>query len=264
MYREAVITFIDILGFKDIIQKSSADDVSSMLEKIKYFSDVNDSEDGEGYKPKVIQFSDSIIRIRPLDSKENEAYRYGILFHELNDLVLMQGSLAANGILVRGGVTVGDIFFDSDNRVYGQGFNRAYELESQFAIYPRIIIDPVLISNAKTDSRLLSWHNDLDFEFDYINRQLRIGSDGLYYVDYLGKFPDELDSQEYIPEFFDRIKQLILSKIDSLNGLTPVSVKYMWLANYYNEIIESKFHRHEDTEDLWITDKELPLLSRLT
>jgi hypothetical protein len=95
MYREAIITFVDILGFKRIIQKSSAEEVQNILRKMGYFSGVDYLEDGEGSLPKVIQFSDSIIRIRPLDSKTNLEFRYGALFHELNDLVPRIQALSA-------------------------------------------------------------------------------------------------------------------------------------------------------------------------
>ena len=262
MYREAIITFVDVLGFKKIIQDSSAEEVSKILKKMRYFSAFDESEDGEGALPKVIQFSDSIIRVRLLDSKSNIEFRYGALFHELNDLVLMQGGLINNGICVRGGVTIGEIYFDN-NSIYGPGFVKAYELESMFANYPRIVIDPLLIAKLKKDKRLLSCHNNLSDELDYIDNQIRIGSDGLYYIDYLGAYPRNMDDQEYIPSFFESNKRLILSNLKEIHDLNSVTSKYLWLANYHNEVVDEYFERTPDTKDLWITNKDTSMLSRI-
>lgn len=262
MYREAIITFVDILGFKNIIQKSTAEDVLKILKKIEHFSDLKESSDGEDFAPKIIQFSDSIIRIRPLESKANLEFRYGSLFHELNDLVIMQGELINHGICIRGGVTVGQVYFD-DNKVYGPGFVKAYEIESGFSNYPRIVIDPEIITKIKDDNRLLSAHNDPEYELGAINDQLRKGSDGLYFVDYLGAFPRNVDDPEFIPDFFANNKKLILSNIGAQNVLSSVASKYLWLATYHNEVIDSTIKRVEETEDLWITPKEAPLLASI-
>jgi hypothetical protein len=66
MYTTAIITFIEILGFKSLIDRGSFDDVSKKLKILRHFSAPNKNPDDEGIEPKVIQFSDSIIRIRPL------------------------------------------------------------------------------------------------------------------------------------------------------------------------------------------------------
>jgi hypothetical protein len=53
----------------------------------------------------------------------------------------MQVIASWSGLLIRGAITIGDIVHD-DSIVFGPALNRAYELESQQAIYPRIILDP--------------------------------------------------------------------------------------------------------------------------
>lgn len=262
MYRQAIITFVDILGFKDIIQKSTAEGVLKILKKIEYFSNLTESSDGEDFTPKIIQFSDSIIRIRPLDSKANREFPYGSLFHELNDLVIMQGELINHGICIRGGVTVGQIHFD-DNKVFGPGFVKAYEIESGFSNYPRIVVDPEIITRIKEDHRLLSAHNEPEYELGAIDEQLRKGSDGLYFVDYLGAFPRNMDEPEFSPDFFANNKKIILSNIGSQTALSSVASKYLWLATYHNEVMENTFERVEETEDLWINAKEVPLLASI-
>lgn len=262
MYRESIITFVDILGFKDIIQKSSSEAVLKILKRIERFSGLEYSSDGEDFSPKIIQFSDSIIRVRPLDSKANLEFRYGALFHELNDLVIMQGELVNHGICIRGGLTVGKIHFDNQN-VYGPGFVRAYEIESGFSNYPRIVIDPEVIKKITTDNRLLSAHNDIEYELQAINEQLRKGSDGLYFIDYLGAFPHNVDDPDFIPDFFSNNKKTIIENLSKHNSLSSITSKYLWLATYHNDVLNGLFERVEETEDMWITSEEAPLLATI-
>ena len=47
--------------------------------------------------------------------------------------------MMSKGILLRGGITVGQLCH-KDNIVYGPAMVEAYELESKSAIYPRVIV----------------------------------------------------------------------------------------------------------------------------
>lgn len=172
MYREEIITFVDILGFKSLIRTNTYERVAERLAAVRRFSGLNETEGEEGYKPKIIQFSDSIIRIRPLDSAANKEIHYGLMFVEMLDLVHMQGDLINHGVCVRGGVSLGKVHFD-DHTLFGPGFVRAYERESLFANYPRIVIDPFLIDQARKDLRLVSAQHVLEQELSYIRKNIR-------------------------------------------------------------------------------------------
>lgn len=54
---------------------------------------------------------------------------------------IMQIAGALKGFLLRGGITIGEIVHDGEC-VFGPALNRAYELESQIAKYPRFVLDP--------------------------------------------------------------------------------------------------------------------------
>lgn len=56
MYRRAIITFIDILGFKQLIESQSFEQVHKKLSVVRRLSEVEEQADGEGFEPKVIQF----------------------------------------------------------------------------------------------------------------------------------------------------------------------------------------------------------------
>lgn len=263
LYRQAIITFIDILGFKEMVRSKSAGEVKRSLKAIRAFSGLDEKEDGDGYLPKTVQFSDSIIRIRPLDATANKEYPYGMLFHELNDIVLMQGELINFGVAIRGGITIGDISFD-DQLIFGPGFIRAYELESSFAQYPRVVLDPKMIENMHNDERLFSFHNERGEELEYIRSQVRRGDDGLYFVDYLVAFPRNVTNQERIPEFFENSKKLIMSNVSGKKGLDGVLSKYIWLSHYHNFAVGECFERVPETEDMWVTESEFPLLAEMS
>lgn len=264
MYRQSVITFIDILGFKQLIAKSKFEEINEKLKTIRRLSELDETQDGEGFEPKIIQFSDSIIRIRPLDSKANKESRYGLMFYEMLDLVQMQGELINHGICIRGGVSFGDVHFD-DQTLFGPGFVRAYELESTYANYPRIVIDPVLINNLRIDKRLASSHNTLDDELDYIRNNITKEADGIYFIDYLRSFLGEIDDPSNIPVFLANHKQIIIDNASGAAELTPISAKYLWMASYHNTVIkelqEDFFAHHAiDRRELEISSTEMPML----
>jgi hypothetical protein len=267
VYREAVITFVDILGFKNLIRTNTCEQVAGKLATVRRLSGLNEAEDGEGYEPKIIQFSDSIIRIRPLDSAANKEMRYGLMFYEMLDLVHMQGELINHGVCVRGGVSLGKINFD-DQILFGPGFVRAYELESIYANYPRIVVDPFLIDQVRKDGRLASAQHTLEQEFSYIRKNIRKDSDGIHFIDYLRSFLTEIDEPDNIPVFLRRHKEIILQNAGGATELSSVAAKYLWMASYHNELIaefkdESFEHYGLKRKDLEVTLEEMPLLQSL-
>jgi hypothetical protein len=69
---------------------------------------------------------------------------------ELFYLAANQLALATNGVLVRGGICIGDLFVRAGKTMlFGPALVKAYKLESEYAVYPRIIIDRDLIWEAE-------------------------------------------------------------------------------------------------------------------
>lgn len=256
MYKRALISFIDILGFKNLIASSDYAAVAKKLEAVKRFSGPEADEDGEGLEPHFIQFSDSIIRIRPLDGKANSDFPSGIIFHELYDLVLMQGELVKHGVCLRGGIAIGDVHYD-DKTIFGPGFVRAYEMESQYANFPRIVLDPQVLRELLVNKTLIARHHDVTEEIRYIRNLVQKDADGLFFVDYLNAFIDELDHPEFEPDFLRDHKQLVLSGLDKAEQLSGVAAKYLWLANYHNRLARSIGNEWFKTYGLTLKDIEI-------
>ena len=124
----------------------------------------------------------------------------------------------ANGLLIRGGITIGYCF--SDNlMVWGKALVRAYEIESTIAIYPRIVIDPFA---------------DELFDFLANSKYKKIicrDFDGLYFIDIL-----------FLPQaskILPFLELLIDDNTRRINDLDDKNLKerqkLKWLQNYYYE-----------------------------
>ncbi|HTG56249.1 MAG TPA: hypothetical protein VL943_08285, partial [Niabella sp.] len=50
------------------------------------------------------------------------------------------------GMMIRGGITIGDLIHEENGALFGPAMNEAYRLESNSAIYPRVVIS----NNAKS------------------------------------------------------------------------------------------------------------------
>lgn len=227
MYIDALVTFVDILGFKDIVGKEEPENILEILKQVSCFNSSDCEVSGET-EARAVQFSDSIIRVRPVGPEHD----YGVLFHEVNDLVCLQGELIHQGVLIRGGVAIGKVYLEG-NTIFGPAFNRAYELESRFANYPRIVLDHEIFEN----DHLHSKHNSYEDEVGYLKSQLRQDGDGLYFIDYLKAFLSEIDNPNDMPVFIKKCKELILENIKMTRQQPSIRLKYLWLAKYYNEVV---------------------------
>lgn len=270
-YEPAIVTFLDVLGFRDLVHGGDADAVDAKLRAVERFTRPSASIDAadpeESFDPLVFQFSDAIVRIRRTRTKWNRERPIGLLFHELLDLVHAQGELVNHGVLIRGGVTYGPVY-TSEARVFGPAVVAAYELESRFALYPRIVVDPALLKAFQNDDLLKAAHHDLESEAEYIRKLVRRGDDGIWHVDYLRAVETELDDIALYPEFLMSHRRLIIEGAKRFAGLSSPLSKYMWLASYHNarigELPPAWFeHFGMEREQLIITSDEMEDLQEL-
>jgi hypothetical protein len=217
-----------------------------------------------GDHPQIVSFSDSIVRVRTIESEENKKYPTGILFQELLSLVHAQVELIDFGIIIRGGITIGDIYI-SGSRVFGTGLVGAYVLESKYSIYPRVIIDPKLIYEYKNNKLLQAkWHS-LEDEQEYVADLLKQGDDGMWFVDYARACSTEFDEPEMYFNFLYRHRKVILDGANKHKELNAVLSKFVWMANYHNQIISTietdSFEEYDlRKKDFFISSEEIPTL----
>lgn len=227
MYQKSVVTFIDILGFRELVSTRPASEVDRAVKLLRRFAG-KDRRDPLGVTS--ISFSDSVVRARPIDQPS-------AVFFELLDLLHAQGELIGLGVLVRGGIALGDIA-NEDGRVFGPGFIAAYDLESKSAIYPRIIVAPDLLEQCCALPFKLV--NDVEDEYRHIAELLRVGEDGIWHIDYLGAFPEEMDDESLIVPWLKQHKKLIEGLIAAARGnVAGIGMKANWLATYHNNYVSS-------------------------
>ena len=278
IYKKAVVTFIDILGFSEIVKTMSAEEVYNVLTLIsseaqsdfggKMRHIINNYLSGTELLEKlgwtgvsnapslnVIRFSDSIVRIR-FDEPSCEFVRDCVI-SEFTSLPFIQSRLMKMGILIRGAVTIGKIFYNEEkNIVYGPAMIRAYELERDIALYPRIIIDPK-IANFCADMNDYDWKN---------NRDICIDFDGMMYIDYLDENPLKL---EYLSKKDANNKEQIIYEIERISELRDymvnliqlifngnkakkeisekIAIKYSWIFTHYNRVCSNIYQVAKDS-----------------
>lgn len=262
-YRRAIVTFLDVLGFREIVKKGDAARVKSVLDTVARFTG---SEDDDELSPVAVRFSDSIVRVRFLDGLNAESPA-GLVFHEIMDMVHAQAELVKHDVVLRGAVSVGEIYQEQEI-VFGPALVRAYELETKFALYPRIVVDPFLLNATLHDPSLGSAHHDPATDRQYIRNLLRRGENGFWFVDYLFAVTTEFDEPELEGLFLEHHKKLVTSRYaDAATRATAID-KILWLARYHNSRIAKLSDPWLDAynlkrDALTITTKELPDLARL-
>ena len=228
-YTKRIIAFIDILGFKSKIDKS-VNDLNEMeqiynalcrIYKIKKDNDNGTMSLREELGVEITTFSDSAVISYPAE-RDN-------LFYLLLNLIHLQLELVIDGVLIRGGLTIGDLYHDG-NIVFGPAMNKAYEMESKIANYPRIIIDEVAIEQYYEYCK-----NDKYSLHDIYCLLKKDNVDNLYIVDML-KQDSELNwyGNEYYSWLSD-MREIIVEGLN--NDKLSVKVKYQWLKNYFNDVV---------------------------
>jgi len=264
MYNKSLITFIDILGFKSLVKNSKAEEVNRILDLLKQATTTKENLKKTS-SHKALVFSDCVIRVSNINPDEPFIDH---LFSELYALLHAQCELIDHSILLRGGICYDNIHIH-DDKVFGPGLIKAYELESKFAIYPRIIIEPGLIRELNNYLQTFEeTHSFEDPNAKIIKDLLKQGDDGMWFLNYAEAIDGEFDDQEMYPIFLKRHHDIILKKSANYQDLNSVQSKYIWLANYHNTIMKNLDNElfegtNLDKYDLLIKSNEIPNLQEI-
>ena len=232
-YKECYVAFLDILGFKELINNSNCNVIHDIFQSVLNFEVRAMMKSATVYKEiKYTIMSDSIIVY--IETK------YANGFVALADACSqIQMKLLQNNppILLRGGIERGTLYH-KDNILFGQGLTKAYLLENNAATYPRIIFTEELrqLGLANTD-RL--------YVFDYNNMFYRKDSDEFYYINFLNmtnyilasNAKNREDVEKINNDFFDKLLEHV-EKILSAEINLSVRGKYLWLKKKIKEQIK--------------------------
>lgn len=225
-YENRYVLFLDILGFKKLIQDTETDltqdkanDLYSALSIIQGF------KIGEAIIPRnVTQFSDSIVISFNDDNKLE-------LIHLFDEIIGLLMEMIGRGIVFRGAISYGKFFHDN-KILFGPALVDAYEAETNAAIYPRVILDKSIIRIFKETKTINN-----PFPLNYIDQFLKVDFDDRCYIDY---FEYPFTKAENLKEYIDYMEKLrMLIHTENGNAKTAdIKIKYGWMKNKFNDALK--------------------------
>jgi hypothetical protein len=260
-YTPVLLTYLDVLGFNDRIKETERKTTEvrktyALLRRLQdqYLSArrfVLGADDKPDYITDFRSFSDLMLRITKV--KADHDTLAGFLNGELVTLANIQcDCVALSGDLLRGAIFHGDLYYD-DSVTFGPALGEAYRLESETAVFPRIVIDADLLKQAKESGYV--------WEGDYIQR----GDDGIYFVDYL--FASYLDRFTWgdMEKSHDQIlvahRDMVQKKLKEVEKEKSYRKrqKVIWVAQYHNSTIQKLMRRFfKDMPQIHFDGMEIP------
>lgn len=222
-YSNQLIAFVDVLGIKDLIEKHRNNDEHIAIDKIREIRKITVTSTEIARKTEDIdylQISDSFVFV--CDPK------LVVQLIELLSTIQMR-IICECQFLLRGAITIGDAIVEESGRfIVGPAYIKAYQLQDNDAIYPRIIVDKSITSAIKRSAHP-------------IKRYLLRDSDREYFVDYIKVYMQKgsLSKQQIKSKFrrehiFNYLKDNF--KENYKNELHNISQKYGWTMQYYRKL----------------------------
>jgi hypothetical protein len=231
-YQKSLLTYFDILGFRELIHDAS--EPEQVAARLRVFTRLSQPEraEMEKWQHTFAQFSDLAVRSVPIKPREDLGVEQGLLYWELLDLAHIQAHMIDDGVLIRGAMTVGDIYIN-ERLIFGPALIRAYELESSVSVYPRVILDSRVFDRL-ADSPELRTPNVTD-QIKSLSTIVTRDRDGIWFVDYLRASMYDLAGQpaRYV-EFLRRHRRVVQKAMAKCPELSGPAAKLGWLANYHN------------------------------
>lgn len=253
-YTKAIVTFVDLLGFKEAVKKKSASEVNDILNAFLERMQVNYAsyyEEVYAAAPLTFNavFSDSILRVTYLEHPVNNNYPYGAVFNEV--LALSHGliTLFPADIMFRGAITVGDIYVDPDNnKFFGPALLEVTKIESEIGAPCVALSDSVIKANK--DPNFVSFQNTPEQEEEYLESLLaegKVGSNGTEYR-YIDIFKSGDSETDCFEDWLWMIREPILNGCKRYKADKDVLEKYDWLKvqfnNYVSGLNDAAVHEH--------------------
>tara|TARA_A100001391_G_C5081160_1_gene280033 strand:- start:2300 stop:3109 length:810 start_codon:yes stop_codon:yes gene_type:complete len=194
---------LDILGFKDLIARSTDD--HELMVKLSQITTVGASpvsgEKATSLGPCLVQmrsFSDCIVIFMPIDTTEDEPAHPNPLAQLCFLARYFHDQALELGVCIRGGIATGPMFWNQQwsRRAYqprrtnglpltfGQGLVDAYSLENTTAVQPRIVLSDTVLNYIYTEQLQASPFADFGGE-DLLYQYIKCDSDGVSFLDVL-------------------------------------------------------------------------------
>lgn len=230
-FEDRAVAFIDVLGFKAIVDNSTAsgNDFEILSDLVGFLENaiptlnvqVNSNVPNE-LIPKHIYISDSIILSAPISSMVITSY-CGLSAIVMRAIQLTHLFLS-KGYLIRGGISIGKVWH-SESNIVGPAYQEAYLLETKTGV-PRI----ELSDSAKEHWIKVNGQNNF-MCLDYRNCFMVNGLHDYYIQDYTHGAAERK---------FESYLKIINQSIDSINN---ESARYKWW--WFKEFLDSEISRND-------------------
>ena len=254
-YKRYLISWLDVLGFKQLVAEKSCEVAGrkiiwndSVYEE-DFHGTVQDQRANtamtlvrtmvhrqecqpESSQVKMWQFADSFVRLIEIERGISEDALSHQIAKEVAFIAELQMTAVSEGTLLRGSIVFGPALYESFRDdpgaiCFGPAMNRAHELESSVAIYPRVIVDRMTlpVENLRTP-------------------YVRLESDGQYSVHYL------MSGIKSGHNLLRDHRNMILAKKKEFSGSseqnTNLRQKYSWLETYHDSSIRDNLPHRPD------------------
>jgi hypothetical protein len=237
LYEERYCAFVDILGFRQFIQRLRRD--NSQFEALReVLQKVHSPSPGNPIDESETDFRAQSISDAVAVSTAVNPHGLAQLFYGLESLSL---DLLARGYFVRGGIVKGGLYHD-EQMVFGEALVEAYGLETNHACYPRIMIKSDVCADArKYVEEDNSWN-------EFLPRMTRQSRDGPWYLDVLHRMSQRVDTVRKLDPDIDATKSTELRPVVAMRNQIQRCLnetvdnprhfeKVQWFAAYWNQSI---------------------------
>ncbi|HEY3875609.1 MAG TPA: hypothetical protein VGM92_09040 [Candidatus Kapabacteria bacterium] len=234
-YKKRVVAFIDLLGFKSMVDRTLSSDgdviateVAKIAETISTFRTNVQSpifEDTDD-RPLLTHFSDSLVL------SFNPEYEGEVLRHFSAIRSLITDLIQHHYVACRGAITYGWIHHSRDDRMgdvlFGPALIEAYNKERFQAKYPRIIIDNDVVElgiKHRADG------TSENFARSSLREYLLKDDDQVWFIDYISKNIKSIwdNSLQFLPQYYDDIRITANRMITTIDE--KVRAKGSWLIS---------------------------------
>ena len=231
LYEDRVVFYFDILGFKNLVESNinNGNDCSSIFDVFELINKFYQDEIDERFSAtkEITFFSDSII----ISFVANEPDQ---IFKTISDIQILLVNLVLKGIVMRGAISYGKLHH-SKKYIFGPAFNKVYKLETQIAIYPRIICDYSILDLSQKDETLISVLQNLEIFKEIVKQD---SYDKYMYIDYFKNLESIFDEGYNYVEYLLALRNLIIDNIEK-SYCDRIKEKYIWMKEKFNEAVKN-------------------------
>jgi len=238
-YETRVVAFIDILGFKESLDKSNKDEkeyeriLKTLTELKEFFTHPKNDSQIESDRAfnvdtQITQVSDSLVISRLIQEK-------GGIFYMLTDCAFAIHLLISNGFLCRGAIEVGNMYH-KDTTLFGDAFTKAYMAESGERL-PIIKFHSDLFDFVKKYPGQEKGYED--WEVDLIKKNCKELMTGIFYLDYFTDYDDRVGGGEGTASIhYSKLREIIMDGLQ-IPKTSSAYEKYRWAADQFNKTAEN-------------------------